>query len=561
MGNFIDTEMTPIGKYLATSKTIRVPEYQRSFAWSEDEVGQLWADLIDSMENQRPEYFIGPVVVKRTGMGDELIDGQQRITTILLMIGAVRAEFRKNGDASRADLLSSFFGETDIVTLSLNSKFFMNEENGAVFRDLITKEVGIELIRKEEAKYHKKHTNALLLQAYLQVQELVAGLSDGSYNSERLLRLFSYLTDQLKILVLSVDDETDAYIIFETLNDRGRSLDTLDLLKNHLFSKAKAYLPEIRQKWAAVRENLMDADPKGRFLQHYWMSMKGRTSTGGLFRSIKDCINNAEEAVDFSNSLAEAARVYEALHNSSSSLWDSHHEETKKNIAILRLLDAQQALPILLAAESCFEVTEFKRLTWLLVVMAVRYNFIGEERTGVASNYYADIPKLIRNGSYNKASHVFGHVKAIYPNDDAFSDAFKSKTISDSKRARYILAEIENSLSDSEKVVNSDPDEVNLEHILPRNVNQHWKPEDTKVPSDEHRFFVNRIGNLALVSKDKNKISGNKAFLEKKAELFSKCESFTTTKMVCDFEDWDRDSIDQRQVKLAEYAVKTWHYN
>lgn len=560
MGNFIDTEMLPVGKYLQTSKTIRVPEYQRSFAWTEDEVGQLWVDLLDSMDHSRAEYFIGPVVVKRSATEDELIDGQQRITTILLVIAAIRAEFRKNGDTSRADLLASYFGEKDIVSLSINSKFFMNEENGCIFRDFVAKEVGVEVLKQAESKYTRRHTNALLLQAYLQVLDLVSKVSGEAYNAEKLLRLFAYLTEHLKILVLSVDDESDAYIIFETLNDRGRSLDTLDLLKNHLFSKAKSHLAEVRQKWSAVRENLVGADPKGRFLQHYWMSMKGRTSTGGLFRSIKDGISSADEAVGFANSLAEGARVYEALQNPSSTLWDLHSQETKKNIGVLRLLDAQQALPILLAAESCFDHDEFRKLTWLLVVMAVRYNFIGEERTGVASNYYADVPKLIRGGNYRKASHVFNHIKQLYPNDISFRDAFTTKSISDSRRARYVLAEIENRISGSEKVVNSDPDEVNLEHVLPKNTNQYWSPAATNVLSDEHLVFVNRIGNLALVPKSMNKKSGNKEFSEKKEIIFSKCQAYTTTFMICEHAHWGRSAIEQRQVQLAEFAVATWKY-
>jgi hypothetical protein len=562
MANFIETDMLPVGKYLANAKAIRVPEYQRSYAWTDDEVSQLWQDLIDSLTNQRQEYFIGPIVVKRTGAGEvELIDGQQRLSTILIIISVIRALFRANGDAQRADLLSNkFFGERDILTLQTNEKFIMNEENGAAFRDVVSREVGLHVIKKEQVKYNKKHSNHLLIQAYLTVFELLNKYTDGQFRPEQVLAVFTYLTDSIKVLILSVDDEADAYTIFETLNDRGRSLDTLDLLKNHLFAKAKLHLPEVKQKWAAVKENLLEADPKNRFLHHLWTSINGRTSTTGLFRAIRDDLTTAKQAVDFSNMIAEGSRVYAALQNSSSSYWDEHSAETRKNIGILRLLDAQQALPILLAAESQFDKEEFRKLTRLLVVMAVRYNFIGEERTGVAANYYSEIPRPIRQGVTKKAAHVFRSLKPIYPGDDSFKDAFKAKSISDTKRARYLLAEMENTISSAEKIVNSDPEEVNLEHIMPKAINQHWQPEDTRVTQDEHRYFVNRIGNLALVPKEKNKKVGSKSFADKKKELFSRCEAFETTASICRFETWDRSAIEQRQAELAEHAVKTWRY-
>jgi len=560
--NIIGTSMMPIGKYLTDSKKNSVPEYQRSYAWTEDEVSQLWIDLTDSIKNLRSEYFIGPVVVKNGTAGEsELIDGQQRITTTLIIISVLRAIFRENGDSQRADLLTTwFFGQKDILTLQTEDKFFMNEENGLLYRNYISKEVGFSQITIELAKHKKNSSNYLLLNAYITLFALVKQYMGNYFDDKKLLGIVTYLKEKVKILVLSVSDEADAYQIFETLNDRGRSLDTLDLLKNHLFSKAKSGLPEVKQKWAALKENLQDADPKNRFLNHFWTSLHGRTSTTGLFRSIRDQISSAQEAVSFANQLAGSSRIYEALRSGSSPVWSDHPVETKKNIDILRLLDAQQALPILLAAYENFPKEEFKKLTKLLVVMAVRYNFIGEERTGVAANYYSDLPKPIWAKTITKAAHVFKELKQIYPSDNSFSDAFKVKSVTDTKRARYVLAEIENSISQTEKIVNSDPDEVNLEHVLPKNINQHWNASDTGVEADEHRDFVNRLGNLALVPKAKNKKVGSKSFKDKKDELFSQCPEFATTLIICNFDKWNRSAIEKRQEYLAGLAVNTWKY-
>lgn len=559
MANFIETEMLPVSKYLATSKIVKVPEFQRSYAWTDEEVSQLWEDLTESIENNKNEYFIGPIVVKSSDTHLALIDGQQRLTTSLILISIIRRIFRIGGDNERADWLrNKYFGEQDIITLRTSEKFFMNQENNDVFRNFVIDDASKELVLAEQNKYLKKNSNYLLLQAIVVLWESIEKYQGESHGHERLLELHNYLFEKVKILVLSVQDEADAYIIFETLNDRGRSLDTMDLLKNHLFSKAKGYLNEVKSEWEVVKEHLFNIDPKNRFLNHFWSSLHGRTSKTGLFRVIRDHIGNASDAVEFAKKLSSASRVYSALQNSSSSLWSNHDQETKKGIMVLRLLDSQQSLPVLMAAYNKFNKDEFRKLVNVMVVMAVRYNLICEGRTGVSSNYYAEIPKKINDDTFKKSAHVFRHLKPIYPSDEEFLEAFKIKSLTDTKKARYLLSEIENSESGSEKIANSDPDVVNLEHIMPKAQNQNWTEEVTQIPNDSKNYYVNRLGNMALVSKDDNKRVGSKSFSIKKEELFSRKSGFVTTLRIAESESWDKNSIEERQGYLADIAIKVW---
>lgn len=557
MGNFIETEMLPVSKYLATSKILRVPEFQRSYAWSEDEVSQLWDDVVEAIDNAKAEYFIGPIVVKNNNEFLEVIDGQQRLTTALILISIIRRIFRFNGDNERADWFrNEFYGKQDVITLKTSEKFFMNEENNQTFRDYVIADATKEKISSTQKNYLKKNSNYLLLQSILTLWELVdEHIGD---KTEKLLELHNYLYDKVKILVLTVQDEADAYVIFETLNDRGKTLDTMDLLKNHLFSKSKSYLPEVKEKWGAIKEKLHEIDPKNRFLSHFWSSKYGRSSKTGLFRTIRDQIDSANAAVNFANELANSAKVYSALQNPESPFWDEHNAKTKKYILSLRVLDSQQSLPVLMAASEKYTPIEFSKLAWLMVVMAVRYNLICEGRTGVSSNYYSEIPKKIRAGDYTKASHAFNHLKPIYPSDDEFYNSFIAKSLSDTKRARYLLIEIENHVSGQEKVVNSDPEKVNLEHVMPKKVNQHWNEECTGVPSDSRSYYINSLGNMALVSKEKNRRVGSKSFDEKKKELFSLQTEFKFTHNIASLNEWTKENIEKRQEQLATVAVSVW---
>lgn len=546
MANFIETDMLSISKYLSTSKVLKVPEFQRSYAWTEDEVSQLWDDVIEAINDKKLEYFIGPIVVKNGESSLEVIDGQQRLTTSLILLSIIRRVFRFSGDDQRADWFrNEFFGKQDVITLKTSEKFFMNEENNLVFRNFVIADATKENVKEEQKKYLKKNSNYLLLQSILILWDLVE--KHIGREKEKLLELHNYLYEKVKILVMEVQDEADAYVIFETLNDRGRTLDTMDLLKNHLFSKSKNYLTEVKERWGAVKENLNEIDPKNRFLSHFWSSRYGRTSKMGLFRTIRDQIDSPANAVEFANLLAESARIYSALQNPESYYWDGHEAKTKKFILSLRVLDSQQSLPVLMAAAEKFSKIEFSKLAWIMVVMAVRYNLICEGRTGVSSNYYAEIPKKISLGVYTKASHVFSHLKSIYPSDSEFKQAFLAKSISDTKRARYLLIEIENHVSGEEKIVNSDPDKVNLEHIMPKSANQYWNEEYTGIPSDDRLYYVNCLGNMALVSKDKNKKVGSKSFMEKRENLFSKQKEFEFTFSISKFEVWNKESIEKRQ--------------
>jgi len=220
--------MLSISKYLATSKIIRVPEFQRSYAWTEDEVSQLWDDVVEAIQNQKSEYFIGPIVVKISDNHLELIDGQQRLTTALIIISIIRRIFRFSGDDQRADWFrNKFFGEQDVITLKTSEKFFMNEENNETFRKFVIADSTKEAIKEKQKKLLKKNSNYLLLQSINMLWDLIEKHCNNS--NEKLLDVHNFLFEKVKILVLSVQDEADAYIIFETLNDRGRSLDTLDL--------------------------------------------------------------------------------------------------------------------------------------------------------------------------------------------------------------------------------------------------------------------------------------------------------------------------------------------
>jgi uncharacterized protein with ParB-like and HNH nuclease domain len=562
MSTYIESEMKPIGTFMSDSTIIRVPPFQRSYSWTDEEVKQLWIDITEAIDSNQPEYFLGPMVVKRTDNYLEIIDGQQRVTTIFILLSIIRRIFSFNQDRDRGSWFQdTYFGKRDVNTLEIEPKFHMNEENDFIFKQFIINDIPKDRVKLALKEQEKKNSNFYLLQAILSLYEFVEErLSEISKSFDRdvLLKINNYIQKNTYILLLIVTDEADAYAIFETLNDRGRSLTTMDLLKNHIFGHAKSYLDQAKTNWAIIRDNLNGIDSSERFLNHYWTSIHGRTSKNKLFRLMRDDINSARSAIDFVKKLADSSKLYSDILNANNSLQTIYDTSTIYNLSVLNLLEAQQTLPILLAASKKFDSNEMRKLTSILVVMAVRYNLIGELRTGVSSNYYSDIPPEIQKGNINKAAKVFRSLKSLYPKDDDFREAFSKKVIRDSRKVRYVLSEIEKFLNNSVSQIVNDPKLVNLEHILPKNHSGNWGNSIKNIDKDDIQDYIYRIGNVALTTTQNNKIAGAKDFTKKKELIFSKEDKIKTTLMINDYQEWNIESIEDRQKKLANYAVNVW---
>jgi len=269
-------------------------------------------------------------------------------------------------------------------------------------------------------------------------------------------------------------------------------------------------------------------------------------------------VKSPKTSVEFAKQLSEAAKLYSSLNNPGDAFWDEYDQRTIESIDTLNLLDAQQAMPILMAAAQTFTPTEFSKLSEILVVMAIRYNLIGELRTGVLANYYVDIPPKIRNGELNKSAKVFRAIKPIYPNDMDFEEAFSTKILRDAAKARYLLIEIEKFASDGKVIISADPKKVNLEHVYPQKPSQEWKGMLASLGDDDPKKWIYRIGNLALLSAPVNKGYKGKGFDVKKNMCYKKENIIKFTSILGKYDTWLKSDIEDRQRKLAKIALKVW---
>ncbi|MGR5511875.1 DUF262 domain-containing protein [Vibrio diabolicus] len=570
----LGTKLENLSSQFKKYELIKVPVYQRSYAWEPSHVQEFWDDILDSLKDGRDKYFIGPIVTKNiTDNKVELIDGQQRLTTTLALLSIIRRlyyfEYKTTGD----EKLFKYYGKIEsrfIVSDSFDEdsefeRYEMNEENSYVFRKFILKDTNREDLKSylKLNKLTKDDSNFKLISCVLLLWDLVENYCENSFDDGKLRDLVQYLLENLQILNINVSDESDAFLIFETINDRGRDLDTMDLVKNLMFSKVNGrQFDVVKGNWIKMMENLGRTKSTSEYLSQYWISKYGHFTKTLLFKLIKEEVgSSAKSVVAFSDSLYESSKVYSALKNTDDSFWDDYSIKCRENIKTLRMLGATAVNPLLMAASKLLDTNEFCKLTGYLITIQLRYIIVSDFPTNHYSKVMSEIPLLINEAQTSRAIKIARLLKdrGLYVPDREFKECFYRFGSKDAKRIKYILSKIEESYSDSDKSINPDPEVVNIEHLLPqKGPCEHWTKEETKIESEDYETYAYLIGNQMLSNSKLNAKVKRSKFDVKKSQLISESSSIKTTYYANKFSTWGKSEIEDRQAYLCEKVCDIW---
>lgn len=543
-------ELDAIGHTISDNK-LTVPLYQRSYAWEETNVKDLYDDLLTSIGNSEDEYFIGSIVISSGDDRDEVVDGQQRLATISILLAAIRDYFMKNGDKERADKLQGdYLSSKDRRTLEDVPNLTLNRNDNNFFYKRII--LGLPSVSASRASHDR------IKRAYEIAKEKIYSYTSITNDpSKQLLDLCDFIDKNLKIILVKVPNHANAFTIFETLNDRGLELAISDLLKNYLLGQADNRLDEVQQNWTTMYSLLESTENEElvvTFLRQYWSSTNGLTRERDLYQKIKERINSKQRAIDFSANLVEAAKIYVALIDTSSGFWSDYSEPAKNHMATLNLFRMTQMRPLLLSVISNFEKSEVEKTLKFLVSASVRFLIFGGLGGGALEVQFSDRAREVSSGEIKDSKGLKEKLSKVVPSDTQFREAFISATVSKQYLARYYLMTLEKTQKGDENpelIPNADTSAVNLEHVMPKTPDNSWNVE-----SDTHRAYINRLGNLAIMKTRLNSSIGNASFEGKRKYYLE--SYFELTKMLGEYETWSIDEITKRQSLLAELAVETW---
>jgi hypothetical protein len=538
--------------HLLRDRLLGVPKYQRPYAWSAEQVQQFIADLQAALGSIEPTYFLGTIVLTDT-KGDRLtvVDGQQRLATVVLLFAAIANEFIEAGDGSRGSVIDGqYVSSRSLETDSLRPRLELNEEDQPLFEALI--------YRRWADVEGDRPSHRRLIAAYEVIRTAVRAEVEraGPHWQDALFRWVTFIDDQVQVIVVVADNDSDAFLLFETLNDRGKDLTVVDLLKNHLFGLARTTLPSVERPWVEAIEVLdFDEDQAmTTFIRHYWSSTAGATRERELYRSLKRNIRTAEQAADFTEGLARAAFEYAALLDPRHEYWSALDLVEQNAVAITLSFGLEQNRPLLLAAMDSMPFPELGRLMRAIVSWTVRGLVTGGIGGGTAETYYANAAVQIRRGSLRSVEAILEALTPIVPNDDEFVAAFRSASVYRIKTSVYLLLALERAASGGDEVAYPSPDERQqyiAQAIVPRGADPHDWPGWS---SGTISAFGRRLGNFALLPAG-SRLEGP-TWSERRQGLAA--SGLGTSERAALVDLWTPDELAERQDEFATHVASIW---
>jgi hypothetical protein len=560
----IGFEHKGIGSILSQNR-LTVPLNQREYSWEDEHVLDLFEDFGRAIDNKKLTYFLGTVVITR-GEGDlpEVSDGQQRLATTSILISAIRDYFFQHNDTTRAlSIETDFLKKIDRNTTEVVPQLRLNvDDNDFYVKYVLSKPDSPDREIQPTKESHKRIKRAAEL-AGKHIENILAAYTKDQLKTERLLEWLSFIQDKAEVILLRVSDHLNAFLMFETLNDRGLKVSQADLLKNHLLSLAGSRMLEGQQKWAemlGILETIGEDDITLTYLHHLLITKHGPITAREVFDKIKSTIDSPTRALDFLHELADGANDYGALFNVQHKKWNDYPNNTRKHVLIIKNdLRITQIRPLMFSVLRYFPVKEAQIAFKLFVCWSVRFLVVGG-RGGLLDRNYGIAAQKVTSGDFKTTKELASFlIDAILPNDALFQDAFSKIRISKSYLARYFLRALElekkGCTDNPELVPNEDEQIINLEHIMPEKPGDQWPEIDPETASAYHH----RVGNMVILQAKKNSMIGNSKFEIKKQIL--KDSAFLLTSDVAQKSDWGTKEINERQKQLAELAVQTWPLN
>lgn len=560
--NLLNTSTSTFLELIGNGRLYRVPPYQRDYSWTEEQWEDLWTDIVELAERPDDTHYMGALVVEgRSDREFAVIDGQQRIATLSLLVLAVIGRLVALAEAGvdvqdnrqrAAALRARFVGEKDPASLVEASKLTLNETDNAFYQDYL-----VQLRSPLNARGLPK-SNRLLWECFVYFKRQVEAWSAVDSDGARLTRLISETAGrQLMFIRIAVDDELNAYTVFETLNARGLELSATDLLKNYLFSRLKtaADLQALQRRWQALMGTVrQERFPE--FLRYHLQCELPRVRSQRLFKLVRERVQSGQDVFALLDALERRAEVFAALFDPQHPYWIDRRDSAPyvRELSVLRV---RQMTPLVFAAWERLDPGDFARVLRLLAVVLFRYSAISGLNTNALESVFHEAAKGLLDGRLRTPADVFGVLRGIYVDDQRFEQDF-ARLAPDSagqgkKLIRYILARLEADASG--RACDPDADPGTVEHILPENPSAAWEAD---FPRESWERSIDRLGNLTWLEPALNRQVGNADFPAKRDAYRQSRYEVTNGLPDSVGEEWTPARLEARQAQMARRAVHLW---
>jgi len=544
-------------RQILESGTYIIPRFQRPFSWAKDHIEEFWQDTTSDVKK---DYFIGAFVtynINNASYG--VVDGQQRLTTITIALCAIRDKYKELGFEAPAKGVHRL-----IVTRDLDDKsqFVLKAETSyPYFQSQIQsldKEHDVIEIGTEERALSDAYE---LLSKYVDegVLTIQAQGKDAAKTKVAVKKWLDQIRDKLlslKVISITLDNQDDAYLIFETLNTRGKDLTASDLAKNHILRLLPAKgkdLDRAKDHWRDILKNLEEskkAIETTTFLHHHWLSKYPFTTEKLLFKAIREQVNKAN-VKDVIEELKTDSVLYRGISEPESlNLWTKGNKDVQDSLlCISDVLNITIANPLLLTVLRQFKAKNLKdgqvrEIFGLVEKYHYLYTTISAlpSSGGVTQMYAVHAREIANAATPNEMGICINNfkikIKSKVPPRDTFITKFKLLSYSNTRQRdviRYTLWKIYKSMFPA---VDVDRGSLSIEHLAAQAAGG---------------ASVHSIGNLlAVPTKYNGDVLGDKSFAQKRQLLTD--HGYAMEAFIKNSQVWTAAEIEQRSSDLAAYA-------
>ena len=526
-----------------------IPDYQREYDWDVAEIDELLED-IDGVSDKE-SYFIGHMVFegKFTGNNFIVIDGQQRITTITIMLCVIRDLFYDMGLEKLGNGIHNNFN----FKKNVEDDDYVVLENKMPYPILQAYVQNAPKDKKTEVKPVKSGEKKIIL-AYDYFKKLF------KIKSEKELTILRDKILNLEVIFVAASEKVDAHSIFMTLNATGKDLTPIDLMKNQIFSlyPKLPHIDEPNDTWKKIIDNI---DDKGiKFFNNFWSSRYKKTSDKRIFKEfIKTIIKPKADVKIFLEELLEDSIIFKKINSPKEQDWSKNNEYLiyLSLNSITQIFNIEVANAFLLSLIREYTKSNISQVYLLkALVFLEKFHFINNaicsNRSSGLDIMYAKISRELLHGKDKHAKHKIIDdfikklklkipVKSLFEaklNDRLYYVKTKTKQ---KKLVQYVLNKIEfNQQQKNVSLIN-----MTIEHIYPENPGNKWKQlKDVKLTEN--------IGNLILLDSGLNSKIGNKDFTTKKEIIEKESTLISTKQSLKEKTLWSDNEILERRIFLID---------
>ena len=529
-----------------------VPQYQRPYVWQEENIQELIDDLYYAFENkQNSEYFLGALVLKRTTEKEfreyEILDGQQRLTTLCMMMAVIRDLIKK---PQYKYTLSQMIYQEENELLKVPSRNRIKYNTRDKVKDFVKDYIIANgSTRKRDLVNYHEDTNI----SVSNMAKAISTMHTIFENKENLESFAVFLLNNVLFIYVSTDNTEDAFRLFTILNDRGIPLSNADILKSinigeigeedlDEYSKHWEYLEEKYHKGfdrflSFVRTILLKNKPSSNLLDEYEKNIYQ-----------KNILKKGKNTIDF---LIELDGIYDKIIDLND---ENLSNEYKNLVTIMKLgLHSDEWIPTVLSYFLKFEYYNLDEF-----IKKLEYKFIGDLMSNVSpSKRRENLNNIIKTIEIVSKENI----DILFDNRELFDidkNIFRKNINGDiygKKYTKYLLLKMEYLMNDN-SVYLSNYKEISIEHVLPQNPlkKSHWRRDFTE---EQRKLWTNKLSNLVLISNKKNVKLANLDFKKKKEEyLKNRMDVFNSSKIFLDKSSkWDETNLRNRQNIMVNMLI------